>query len=105
VRGSITLRSFLAERRRRRTESEAAYFAQFRKASLANDPSATVTRLMHWLDRAYPGPSVPTFRRFVAESGMPELGDATRKLEDLLYAPRAEAEQLRTGTAWSGKLL
>lgn len=100
-----SLRSVLAERRRRRTSSEAACFARFRKASLANDPEAAVTRLMRWLDRAYPGPTVPTLRRFTDASGMPELAEATRKLEDLVFGPQAAAKQPQARTAWSGKPL
>lgn len=101
----IALRSCIAQRRQRRSESEAVYFGRFRKASLLNNPRATLVQLMRWLDRVNPDLSVPTLRGFVSRSGMPELGAEAGKLEHLLFAPPPKAEQPQGRTEWTGRML
>ncbi len=103
----FSLGSYLAERRRRKAESEVTYFTQFRKASLADDPKAALRHLMRWLDRVNTGPTALTLRQFLTHSRMPELEDAIRELEDRLFAPQM---QIRTGQVearkrWSGTRL
>ena len=76
----ISIRSYLAERRRRRADAETTYFKRFRKASLSNDARASLRELMFWLDRINTRPVAPTLEQFARESGMPELS----KEEDAL---------------------
>ncbi|MEW6742790.1 MAG: BatD family protein [Planctomycetota bacterium] len=99
----LSLALYLAERRRQRAEAESAHFRQFRRASRTHDPRAALRRLMLWLDRATAGPSTPTLRRFVTESGVPELAERAGELTDLLFARQTNAEQVEAQREWSGK--
>lgn len=101
----LSLGAYLAERRRRRAEAEITYFKQFRTASLSNDPRTTLRHLMLWLDRANTRPSAPTLRQFVSESGMPELAEGTKELNDVLFARQAETERVEARKNWSGTRL
>lgn len=100
----MTLGSYIAQRRRRKAESEAVYFGRFRKTSLSNDPLATLIQLMRWLDRVNTDSSVPTLLGFVSRGGVPELGAEAGKLEHLLFAP-PKAEQPQGPTEWTGRTL
>ncbi len=99
----ISIRSWFAERQRRRAEAEVTYFKRFRKASSSNDARATLRELMFWLDRFNNQTEASTFERFASESGEPELLKEAEALKGLLFArPRA------TGPGgfreeWSGK--
>ncbi len=99
----ISLRSWLAERRRRRADAEITYFKRFRKASLSNDAKGTLRELMFWLDRTNTRSVAPTLEQFVGESGIPELLKGEEALNSLLFAQPAKAEPLELQRKWSGK--
>jgi hypothetical protein len=99
----ISLQSWLAERRRWRAEAEITYFKRFRKASLANDPRASLRQLMFWLDRTNPRPVVSTLEQFARESDMTELFKGEEALNALLFAQPANAEPLEPQKNWSGR--
>jgi hypothetical protein len=99
----ISLRSWLAERRKQRANAEITYFKRFQKASLSNDARATLRELMYWLDRLNTQTEASTLERFAGESGMPELlreGDA---LKGLLFARPAAPGPSEFQGEWSGK--
>ena len=95
----ISVRSWLAERRRRRADAEITYFKQFRKACLANDARASLRELMHWLDRTNRRPVAPTLEQFARESGMTELLKGKEALNGLLFA-RPESDPLELQRGW-----
>ncbi len=98
----LSLGAYLAERRRRRAEAEFTYFKQFRKASLSGNPKVAFRQLLRWLDHANNGHSASTLKQFVTESRMPGLGDAIKKLEDVLFASATKPEPAEAGEDWSG---
>jgi hypothetical protein len=95
-----TVRERLRLALRRRAESEAAYFARFRRAALAGDPKATWNSLTSWLDRIRRSGRTATIRGFVEAAGDPDLGREVAALDAVLFS---------TGTApdgrWSGRPL
>ncbi len=99
----ISFRSYLTERRRRKTDSEATYFKRFRKASLSNDARAALRELMFCLDRLNTQAEASTLKRFTRESGMPGLLKEGDALEGLLFARSAAARPKESQGGWSGK--
>lgn len=95
--------AYLARRRHRRAEAEAAWFARFEKACRSQDPSAALRSVMNWIDRINEGPVVPTLTRFSSESGVDALADGTRALNELLFARRTGTEQTEERGSWSGQ--
>ena len=77
----------LADDRRRRRESEAAYFARFRQAALSGDRKATWNRWTSWLDRTHRGGGAATIRAFVEAAGDPDLESELDALDAGLFAP------------------
>jgi hypothetical protein len=102
VRG-ISIRSWLAERRRRRADAEITCFKRFRKASLSNDARTTLRELMFWLDRMNTRQAASTIEQFARESGMPELLKEEDALMGMLFARSAEAGPIEFQRKWSGK--
>jgi hypothetical protein len=92
------LRQRFGDARRERHESEAAYFARFRRAALSRDALATWNLWMAWLDRIHPGPGAATARTFVEAAADPDLDRQAKALDALLFAAGEAA-----GVAWSGK--
>lgn len=88
----------IAEARRRRSESEAANFASFRRAALSGDLRATWNRWAAWLDHVHHGPGAATARAFVEAAADPELDQQAAALEALLFAGDEGA-----GRDWSGR--
>ncbi len=82
----------LADSRRRRRESEAVYFARFRRAVRSDDPRSTWNELAAWLDRIHRGPGAATIRAFVEASGDSALERQAEALEELLFARREGVE-------------
>jgi hypothetical protein len=99
----ISIRSYLTERRRRRTDAEATYFKRFRRASFSNDAKASLRELMSWLDRTNTRAVAPTLEQFVRESGMPELLKEEETLNGLLFARPAKIEPIELQRKWSGR--
>jgi len=99
----ISIRSWFAERQRRRADAEVTYFKRFRKASLSNDARATLRELMFWLDRLNTQPEASTLERFARESGMPELLKEGDALKGLLFARPAAIGPSEFQGQWSGK--
>ena len=99
----ISVRSWLAERQKRMADAEITYFKRFRKASLSNDPRASLRELVSWLDRTNSRLTAPTLEQFTRESGMPELLKGEEALNCLLFAPAAKAAPLEPQKKWSGK--
>ena len=93
-----SLRGRIAEARRRRRASEAAYFARFRRAALSGDPRATWNRWATWLDQVHLGPGAATTRAFVEAAADPELDQQAADLEALLFAGDEGARR-----DWSGR--
>jgi len=75
----------VAEARRLRRESEAAFFDKMLAASRRNDPHATMRALLGWVDRVTPPGQSPTVQRLLETAGDPELSEAVRGLEAALY--------------------
>jgi hypothetical protein len=98
-----SIRSLLAERRRRRANAEITYFKRFRKASFSNDARASLRELMFWLDCTNLRPLAPTLDQFAKESGLPGLLKEEDALKALLFALPAEAEPIEPQRKWSGK--
>ncbi len=102
-RKGISIRSWLAERRRRRADAEITYFKRFRKASLSNDARASLRELMFWLDRTNTRPVAPSLEQFAKESGVPEVLKEEEGLNGLLFSRTAKGEPLELQRKWSGK--
>jgi len=101
-RGAPRIASAWRERRRRRDESETAWFARFRRAARSGDATAAMRQLFFWLDRADPGPNAATLRRFLCQADDGELTEQVATLESRLFTREGDAE---AETAWSGQLL
>ena len=99
----ISIRSWVAERRRRKANAEATYFKRFRKASLSNNARVTLRELMCWLDRLNTQTEASTLERFARESGMDELLKEGDALKGLLFARPAAAGPNKSQAEWSGK--
>jgi hypothetical protein len=96
----ISIRSYRAERKRQKADAEITDFKRFKKASLSDDPRASLRELMAWLDRTNTRPVTPTLEQFAGESGMPELLRAQEALKDFLFARPERAEPIEK---WSGR--
>jgi hypothetical protein len=83
--------AILARWRRHRqatAESEAAYFAAFRRACQSGDAPAVHRALLAWLYRFVPdGPA--TIDEFAARAGDPELADRLTSLQAVVFGPPA----------------
>ena len=99
----ISIKSWLAERQRRRADAEVTYFKHFRKASLSNDARAALRELMFWLDHLNTKPEASTLERFARESGKPELLKEGDALKNLLFARPAATGPSEFQGEWSGK--
>jgi hypothetical protein len=88
------------EFRRRRSESEAEYYAAFRKAARQGDPVATWNSWAAWLDRIHTGTGAATIRAFVQEAGDPDLKAEADTLDAALFV-----ESRVDGGTWSGRNL
>ncbi len=99
----ISIRSSLAERKRRRADAERTYFERFRKASLSNDARGSLRELMFWIDRINTRSAAPTLKQFVEQSGMPELLKETNQLSESLFAEMIETDHVEPERKWSGK--
>jgi len=87
----------LAEWRRQREESEAAYLARLRRACRTNDPHAAMQALLAWLDRTSPSGTAATVASFVAAAHDAELATAANDLSELLYGDTGTGE-----SSWDG---
>jgi hypothetical protein len=76
--------------RRRREQSEEAYFGRFKEACLSGETRATLRHLMFWLDRLHPGYESATLRGFVSASKDRELSEEAHNLSSTLFAGRRE---------------
>lgn len=101
----LSLRTYLAERRRRKAEAEPTYFGQFRAAALSNDPRAALRHLMRWLDRENTRPTAPTLSQFVSESAVPELSEAIEELDHILFDQERRTDRIEARKGWSGRRL
>ena len=99
----LSIRSYLAERKRRKAAAEKTYFKRFRNASLSNDPRASLRELMSWLDRTNIRPVAPTLEGFAKESGIKELLKEEATLNRLLFAGHEETKVNDRQIKWSGK--
>ena len=89
-----------ADARLERRESEAVYFARFRRAARSGDPRATWNQWIAWLDRAHRGPGCATIRAFVQGTGNPDLEREAQALDALLFAGDGSGER-----PWSSRAL
>ena len=94
------VRQRLTDARLERRESEAVYFARFRRAARSGDPRATWNRWTAWLDREHRGPGCATIRAFVQGTGDPDLEREARALDALLFAGDGSG-----GLPWSSRAL
>jgi hypothetical protein len=99
----FSIRSYLAERKRRRADAEITYFKRFRKASLSNDAMASLQELMFWLDHTNTQPVAPTLEGFAKESDMPGLLEEEEALKAFLFARSRGKERIEPQKKWSGK--
>ncbi len=99
----ISIRSYLAERKKRRADAERTYFKRFRKACFSNDARAALRELMFWLDRVNIRPAASTLKQFAEESTLPDLSKGTNELNEVLFAELIEAERVEAQRKWSGK--
>ena len=88
------------ERRKIKTESEAAYFEKFHKACLSDDEADAMRSLISWLDRIAPDRRAPL--QLLFEAGDTELTQGVRQLEARLFANAGNGSH---GDAGSGKKL
>jgi hypothetical protein len=95
-----TVRERIRQADRRRAESEAAYFARFRKAALAGDPKATWNSLTAWLERIDGSSETATIRGFVEAAGDPDLEREAAVLDTLLFSEGGAPDG-----RWSGRSL
>lgn len=86
--------------KKRKAESERAYFKNFHKACRKGDPHSIMKTLMAWLDRAYAGPQAATLEWFIAQAEDPELEKQAKALKAKLYE---KAKPDREETDWSPK--
>ena len=100
---------FIAQRwagmRKRRAESEAAYFRRFRETCMANDARGAMRRLIRWLDQFGNGHRTATLGSFMDQVGNPDLAARVTELNLLLFARREEMEKTGAEVTWSGKRL
>ena len=99
----ISISSWLAERRRRRADTEITHFKRFRKASLSNDARGSLRELMFWLDRTNAQPVAPTLEQFTKESSMPELLKGEDALQVFLFARPGKPDPMELPRKWSGR--
>ena len=84
------------ERRKIKTESEAAYFENFRKACLSDDEAGAMRSLISWLDRIAPDRRAPL--QLLLEAGETELTQRVRQLETRLFANSGNGSHDDTGS-------
>jgi hypothetical protein len=77
------------ERRKRRAESEAAYFPYFQKAGRSGNERGIMQTLFAWIDRANKRPDAATLDRFVREAEDPKLPLQVKRFMDRLYGQGA----------------
>lgn len=94
----LRTRARLTEARRRRRDSEPAWFRRVRRAAGRGDPAATYRALLGWARRVGPTGSA-TLGTFLAEAGDAVLAEDIARLGESVYG-RGSAE-----TAWSGSRL
>lgn len=80
------LRDSLAARRRRREESEAAYFGRFRDACRSADPARAYRDLVSWLDRTAADLGAAKLAVFVERSQDSQLAREVAQVERDLFA-------------------
>ena len=86
------LRRRLEAERRKREQSEAAYFERFRSAARSGDELATWNRWIAWLDRSHRGPETATVRGFVEAAGDDELQRLAGVLTARLFCDSATVD-------------
>ena len=90
------LHFWLAERRRKKLESEKFYFQQFRKSSMKNNPAKTVQTLLAWIEKIGLGISLSALREASKDE---QLHQEIDELIKNLYGPNSPS------IAWNGESL